>query len=99
VAWIEEAKEQGLRVLYKVDPLTGQRTRWTAGLPDGSYTVSPTEDYLIITASEEGPKEDPGVFEVTEMDGFRVTGIRAEKRTEPAEEPETDGQEAEAAES
>ena len=67
-AWIEEAKEQGLRVLYKVDPLTGQRTRWTAGLPDGSYTVSPTEDYLIITASEEGPKEDPGVFEVTEMD-------------------------------
>ena len=68
VAWIEEEREQGLRVLYKVNPTTGERTRWTAGLPDGSYTVSPTEDYLIITAEEEGPKEDPGVFEVTEMD-------------------------------
>ena len=68
VAWIEEEREQGLRVLYKVNPATGERTRWTAGLPDGSYTVSPTEDYLIITAEEEGPKEDPGVFEVTEMD-------------------------------
>ena len=66
--WIEEEKEQGLRVLYKVDPLTGVRTRWTAGLPDGSYTVSPTEDYLIITAEEEGPKEDRDVFEVLEMD-------------------------------
>ena len=67
-AWITEEREQGQRVLYKVNPLTGQRTRWTAGLPDGSYTISPAEDFLIITASEEGPKEDPGVFEVTEMD-------------------------------
>ena len=67
-AWIAEEREQGQRVLYKVNPLTGQRTRWTAGLPDGGYTISPAEDFLIITASEEGPKEDPGVFEVTEMD-------------------------------
>ena len=67
-AWIEEEKEQGQRVLYKVAPLTGQRTRWAAGLPDGSFTVSPTEDYLIITAEEEGPKEDRDVFEVLEMD-------------------------------
>ena len=67
-AWLEEVREGGLRVLYKVSPLTGERIRWAAGLPDGSYTISPTEDYLIITAEEEGPKEDPGVFEVTEMD-------------------------------
>jgi len=67
-AWLEEQREQGLRVLYKVDPLTGLRTRWAAGLPEGGYTVSPTEDYLIITASEEGPKEDADVFEVLEMD-------------------------------
>ena len=67
-AWLEEVREGGLRVLYKVSPLTGERIRWAAGLPDGSYTVSPTEDYLIITAEEEGPKEDPGVFEVLEMD-------------------------------
>ena len=68
VAWLEEEKEQGLRVLYKVEPQTGKRTRWAAGLPEGSYTVSPTEDYLIVTAEEEGPKEDADVFEVVEMD-------------------------------
>ena len=66
--WLEEEREQGLRVLYKVNPATGERTRWAAGLPEGSYTVSPTEDYLIVTAEEEGPKEDKDVFEVLEMD-------------------------------
>ena len=68
IACLEEEKEQGCRVLYKVDPLTGERTRWAAGVPDGSYTVSPTEDYLIISVQEEGPKEDKDVFEVLEMD-------------------------------
>ncbi len=68
IAWIEEEREQGQRVLYKVNPLTGERTRWTAGLPDGSYDISPNEDYLIITVHEEGPKEDADVFEVVEMD-------------------------------
>ena len=67
-AWLEEEREQGARVLYKVNPATGERTRWAAGLPEGSYTVSPTEDYLIVTAEEEGPKEDKDVFEVLEMD-------------------------------
>ena len=68
VAWLEEEKEQGIRILYKVNPLNSERTRWAAGLPDGSYTVSPTEDYLIVSVEEEGPKEDAGVFEVLEMD-------------------------------
>ena len=67
-AWLEEEREQDLRVLYKVDALTGERIRWAAGLPEGSYTVSPTEDYLIVTVEEEGPKEDAQVFEVVEMD-------------------------------
>jgi len=67
-AWIEEAKEQGQRILYKVNPLTGERSRWAVGVPEGSYTVSPTEDYLIVSAEEEGPKEDADVFEVVEMD-------------------------------
>ncbi len=67
-AYIEEEKQADGRTLYLVDPATGQRTRWTSGVADGSYTVSPTEDYLIITAEEEGPKEDRDVFEVLEMD-------------------------------
>ena len=60
IAWIEDEKEGVHRVLYKVEPLTGQRTRFAYDVPDGSYTVSPTEDYLIITVEEEGPKEDKG---------------------------------------
>ena len=67
-AWLEEEKEGNHRVLYKVEPRTGQRTRFAYDVPEGSYTVSPTEDYLIITAEEEGPKEDKEVFEVLEMD-------------------------------
>ena len=68
VAFIDEETVDGQRTLYKVDPLTGERTLWASGLPKGGYTVSPTEDYLIITGEEEGPKEDKDVFEVLEMD-------------------------------
>ena len=67
-ACLEEQREQGVRVLYKVNPLTGERTRWATGIPDGSYTVSPTEDFLIVNVREDGPKEDKDVFEVLEMD-------------------------------
>ena len=68
IAWIEEEKEGTHRVLYKVEPRTGARTRFAYDVPEGSYIVSPTEDYLIIVAEEEGPKEDKEVFEVLEMD-------------------------------
>ena len=68
VACLEDENTDGVRTLYKVDPLTGQRTTLATGLPDGEYTMSPTEDYLILTVEEEGPKEDPSVFEVVEMD-------------------------------
>ena len=68
VAYIEEQQEGSLYALYKVGPLTGRRSLFAKGLPEGDYTISPTEDYLIITAEEEGPKEDEEVFEVLEMD-------------------------------
>ena len=68
IAWLEEEKEGSHRVLYKVDPKTGVRTRFAYDIPEGSYTVAPTEDYLIFTLEEEGPKEDKEVFEVLEMD-------------------------------
>jgi dipeptidyl aminopeptidase/acylaminoacyl peptidase len=68
IVWLEEEKEGSHRVLYKVDPKTGVRTRFAYDIPEGSYTVAPTEDYLIFTLEEEGPKEDKEVFEVLEMD-------------------------------
>ena len=68
VAYLEEETQDSKRVLFKVDPLSGQRTQWACDVPEGEYQVSPTEDYLIITAEEEGPKEDAEVYEVLEMD-------------------------------
>lgn len=68
VAYIEEEREGDRRVLYRVDPASGLRTRLAGGIPEGHYTLSPTEDFLIISAKEEGPKEDKEVFEVVEMD-------------------------------
>ena len=68
VAFIEEEMQGSKRVLYKVDPLTGQRMLFAYDIPKGEYQVSPTEDYLIFTAEEEGPKEDAEVYEVLEMD-------------------------------
>ena len=68
ISWTVDEKIGDNRSLYKVSPLTGERTLLASRLPDGSITVSPTEDYLIITAEEEGTKEDADVFEVLEMD-------------------------------
>ena len=68
VAYIEEEYQGDKRVLFKVEPLTGQRTQWAYDIPRESYTISPTEDYLIFSCSEEGPKEDADVYEVLEMD-------------------------------
>ena len=68
IAWTVDEKIGDNRSLYKVSPLTGERTLLASWLPEGSITVSPTEDYLVITAEEEGTKEDADVFEVLEMD-------------------------------
>ena len=68
IAYIEEEWQGDKRVLFKVDPATGQRTQWAYDIPREGYTISPTEDYLIFTCSEEGPKEDADVYQVLEMD-------------------------------
>ena len=77
-AYIEEVMEGDKRMLYKVEPTTGSRSLLARDVPKGSFTVSPTEDYLIISAEDEGPKEDADVFEVVEMDdrqpGWRNRG-------------------------
>ena len=67
-AYIEEEWDAGKRILTKVDPLTSTRTRFAYNIPQGGYTISPTEDYLIISVKDDGPKEDEGVYEVLEMD-------------------------------
>ncbi len=78
VAYIAEESENGRRMLYRVNPATGARSLFASDVPEGSYEISPTEDYLILHCEAEGPKEDPAVFEVLEMDD-RQPGWR--KRT------------------
>ena len=77
-AYIVEERLDGKRTLYKVNPATGDRSVFAYDIPEGNYTIAPTEDYLIVYASEEGPKEDKEVFEVLEMDdrqpGWRQRG-------------------------
>ena len=50
--------------LYKMDPVTLRKELLVKDMPRGRFTMSPTEDYLILTNMQEGPKEDPGVFEI-----------------------------------
>lgn len=67
-ALLHDVREGDQRVLYKVDPLTGQRECFAKNVPEGSFTMAPTEDYLILNCTEEGPKEDTDIYEIVEMD-------------------------------
>ena len=67
-AYVTEETVGERRMLYRTDPLTGQRTLLAQGVPQGSYDISPNEDYIIFTVEEEGEKEDRDVFQVIEMD-------------------------------
>ena len=43
--------------MVTIDPADGSESVLVAELPESRFTVSPTEDFLIYTKSEEGPKE------------------------------------------
>lgn len=50
--------------LVTIDPATKTESVLAANLPDGWFVFSPTEDYLIFTVSEEGPKKDEDMEEI-----------------------------------
>ena len=55
--------------LVRIDPVTVARTVLARNLPKRSrITMAPTEDYLILSCTKEGPKEDPDVFRILEPD-------------------------------
>ena len=55
--------------LVRIDPITDARTVLARNLPKRSYVeMSPTEDYLILSRTKEGLKEDPDVFRILEPD-------------------------------
>ena len=62
-----EKSEKGRR-LMAVNVETMQSTVLAEDLPDESYTISPTEDFLIFNHRNTGPKKDEKVYEIVEPD-------------------------------
>lgn len=54
------------REIVAVDPATRQSEVIAENVPEGRFTMAPSEDYLIVYTSESGPAEDRGVYEVIE---------------------------------
>ena len=56
------------RQLVTVEPSTGQESILVDKLPDGYFQVAPTEDWLLYSLTQEGPKERKEIYEVIEPD-------------------------------
>ena len=61
--------------LVKINPKNGKETVLARNLPKGRAVMAPTEDFLVITRTLTGPKEDPDVFRILEPDD-RQSGWR-----------------------
>ena len=56
------------RQLVSVSPATGFERVIAEGLPEGNFSISPAEDYLLYTLVQEGPKERKEIYEVIDPD-------------------------------
>ncbi|MBQ8520851.1 MAG: S9 family peptidase [Bacteroides sp.] len=56
------------RQLVTVDPANGSEQVLAEALPDGYFEFSPTEDWLLYSLTQEGPKEKKEIYEVIEPD-------------------------------
>ena len=56
------------RNLISVDPETNLEQILCTDIPEGSFRIAPTEDYLLYTYTTEGPKERKDVFQVLQPD-------------------------------
>lgn len=54
----------GGRRLLSVDPASGAETVLARHLPDGDFRFAPTEDYLLFTLTDEGPRERSEIYQV-----------------------------------
>ena len=52
------------RELVTIDPETGKENILAKQLPEGSFRIAPSEDYLVYTLSQEGSKEKDNIYEV-----------------------------------
>lgn len=58
----------GGRELVAVDPANGEESILAKNLPDGRFSIAPTEDWLLYSLEQEGPKERETIYEVIEPD-------------------------------
>ena len=54
--------------LVAVDPATGAETLLANSIPSDPFRISPDETYLVMTHTEEGPKDKKEIYEVIEPD-------------------------------
>ena len=52
------------RELVTIDPCNGQETVLAKQLPEDYFEIAPTENYLILTQINEGPKEKKEIYEI-----------------------------------
>lgn len=58
----------GKKQLITVNPATGTRDILVENLPESSFEIAPTEDFLILYSEKKGPKKEDGVYEILTMD-------------------------------
>ena len=58
----------GRRGVVSMDPQTNQEQVLATDVPEGYFRFTPTEDRLLFTIADEGPKERPDVYEVIHPD-------------------------------
>ena len=56
------------RQLVAVEPASGQEYLLADNLPDGYFQIAPSEDWLLYSLTQEGPKERREIYEVIEPD-------------------------------
>ena len=56
------------RQLVAVEPMTGQEIVLADKLPEGYFQIAPTEDWLLYSLTQEGPKERKEIYEIIEPD-------------------------------
>ena len=78
--WYTRNEAKG-RDLIAVDPAKGTEKVLACNIPDGSFQISPSEDYLLYTLEQKGPEERKEIYQVLEPDD-RQPGWR--NRTYPA---------------
>ena len=67
--YIRWKETDGKMILCSYAPLTEEETPITKeDLSGYNYIMAPTEDYLILTKSVDGPAKEDGVYEILEMD-------------------------------